>query len=51
MELKTIQITHKKAGKEKRDHKTKGTNINNKMVNLNPNTPSKYIIRSLNITI
>lgn len=42
MELKTIQITHKKAEKEKQDHKVKGTNINNKMVDLNPNTFRKY---------
>lgn len=38
MELKTTQITHKNAGKEKQQHKTKGTNINNKMVDLNPDT-------------
>lgn len=39
MELKITQINHKNAGKEKQQHKTKGTNINNKMVDLNPDTP------------
>lgn len=37
MELKTTQITLKNAGKEKEQHKTKGTNIN-KIADLNPDT-------------